>query len=31
MRELLETLKDLDVVVKREGFAEEGLKKKGKR
>jgi 2-dehydro-3-deoxyphosphooctonate aldolase (KDO 8-P synthase) len=28
MRELLETLKDLDVVVKREGFAEEGLRKK---
>jgi 2-dehydro-3-deoxyphosphooctonate aldolase (KDO 8-P synthase) len=31
MRELLETLKDLDVVVKREGFAEDGLNKKGKR
>jgi 2-dehydro-3-deoxyphosphooctonate aldolase (KDO 8-P synthase) len=30
MKELLETLKDLDGVVKREGFAEERLRKKGK-
>lgn len=29
MKELLETLKDLDGVVKREGFAEERLRKKG--